>query len=91
MWKIAITVLLAALIFAAGFELYGIYQAYVGVKNNYGELKTKAEALREENEKLEAEVSYLSIPENLLKALRERFNYKFPGEKSIIVVPKQGE
>ncbi|MCL4406038.1 MAG: hypothetical protein M1586_01745 [Patescibacteria group bacterium] len=91
MWKLALTLVLGTLLLAAGFELYGIYGAYLAATDNYNELKVKAEGLRAENKELEAEVGYLSIPENLLKALRERFNYKFPGERSIIVVPKQGE
>jgi cell division protein FtsB len=91
MWKFGIALALSVLILAAGFELYGVYGAYVGAERNYNELRIKAENLKQENQKLEAEVGYLSIPENLLKALRERFNYKFPGERSIIVVPKQAE
>jgi hypothetical protein len=38
---------------------------------------------------LQAEVKYLANPLNLEKELRGRFNYKKPGEKMIIIVPKE--
>lgn len=88
MWKLGVSLLLGVLILAAGFELYGVYDAYAGAEANHSELKAKLDVLKKENGELEAEVSYLNIPENLLKELRTRFNYKFPGEKSIIIVPK---
>jgi cell division protein FtsB len=91
MWKWVISLAFIVLILVAGFELYGVYNAYVEARENYSGLKERADSLKKENQQLEAEVGYLSIPENLLKTLRERFNYKFPGEQSIIVVPKEAE
>jgi cell division protein FtsB len=36
---------------------------------------------------LQEEVQYLGNPANLEKELRERFNYKKPGETMVIIVP----
>ncbi len=38
---------------------------------------------------LKEKISYYSNPRNLEKELRARFNYRFPNEKLIIVVPKK--
>lgn len=45
-------------------------------------------AIRERNE-LREEFEYLSNPENFEKELRARFNYRAPGEKTIILVPRE--
>lgn len=42
---------------------------------------------KRERESLEADIGYYEHPENAEKALRERFNYRAPDEKVIIIVP----
>ena len=42
-----------------------------------------------DNSDLKEKIAYYSNPRNLEKELRARFNYRFPNEKLIIVVPKK--
>jgi hypothetical protein len=51
------------------------------------EVSSKLTAIVSENEALRKDIAYYGIPENLDKFLRERFNYRKPSEKMIIVVP----
>jgi len=43
--------------------------------------------LKKENQEIQEDIDYYSFPENVVKALKEKFNYKNPGEKMMIVVP----
>lgn len=43
--------------------------------------------LKEEGASLEKELDYYANPLNIEKELRARFNYKLPGERTIILVP----
>jgi len=70
-------------------------QMFLIVKEGYA-LRTEHTALQEdirvldtENNAIERDIEYSSQQHNLEKILRERFNYKRPGETMIIVVPQQ--
>jgi cell division protein FtsB len=52
-------------------------------------LQEEIKALDTENSGIERDIEYSSQQRNLEKILRERFNYKRPGETMIIVVPQQ--
>lgn len=52
-------------------------------------LQGKLQASREENKKIEEDLHYYQNPENLEKEARAQLNYKKPGEKVIVVVPKE--
>lgn len=50
------------------------------------DLRTELDALDSENRTLESDITYYMNPENLVKALKEQFNYRAPDEKLIILV-----
>ncbi len=52
-----------------------------------GSLKARLDLLRADSKRLQADIQYFAIPENLEKYLRGVLNYKNPGEKLIIAVP----
>ena len=79
------------LIFAAIIVLLG--WGILGVIGQKSEFSADAEALQaeltlldSENQALEEDLAYYANPENLVKALKEQFNYRAPGEKLIILV-----
>ncbi len=53
------------------------------------EISKQLESLSAEKSKISQDLNYYANPLNLEKLLREKFNYKLPGEKMIIVVPGQ--
>jgi uncharacterized protein YpmS len=56
-------------------------------KNN--QVSQKINELTKKKEALSEDIRFYSNPLNLQKLLREKFNYKLPYEKMIIVVPNQ--
>jgi len=81
------TAILALLGFAILTQIYNLYSQGSKLQQNLSLITAKVEAFKKENSDLQADLQYFSIPENLVKELRSRFNYKKPGEKLIIVVP----
>lgn len=82
-------ILVLALVVAIGTQLFGL-----NARRNEGAAKLSSvvaelAAVEEENGKLTGDILYYADPANLEKELRARFNYKSPGEKLIIVVPKR--
>lgn len=53
------------------------------------EIDQELTLVKDDNDDLREKISYYSNPRNLEKELRARFNYRFPNEKLIIVVPKK--
>ena len=53
------------------------------------EVNKELELVKEDNDTLREKISYYSNPRNLEKELRARFNYRFPNEKLLIIVPKK--
>ncbi|HPW34696.1 MAG TPA: hypothetical protein PK367_02995 [Candidatus Paceibacterota bacterium] len=51
-------------------------------------LSDRLNALALDNKKIFEDVAYYANPKNLEKILREKFNYRSPSEKMIIVVPE---
>lgn len=75
------------------FLVFALWQIYV-FHGRRAEARARYEAVarelldaREDNDRLKAELEYYSKPENLEKELRARFNYRDPGEKTLIFVP----
>ncbi len=68
-------------------QIYFILKESNGLKKDLDDLNGRISALVKENTKLKSDIEYFSIPENLEKELRLRFNYKEAGEKMMIVVP----
>lgn len=58
----------------------------LAAKNN--DLTSKLQSLSADKNSIQKDIEYYSDPSNLEKLLREKFNYKKPGEGMIIVVPQ---
>ena len=58
----------------------------LAAKNN--DLTSKLQSLYADKNSIQKDIEYYSNPSNLEKLLREKFNYKKPGEGMIIVVPQ---
>lgn len=82
-----IAAILIIILMAVWVQIYFIFKERNQLKSRLDGLTLKANSLTEENEKIKSEIEYFSLPENLEKELRAKFNYKKPGEKMIIVVP----
>lgn len=78
-----------AMVSGIGYHLYGAeverYAAIADLKAATAQL----EQLQADQQKLTEDIEYYSDPHNLEKVLRAQFNYRAPGEKLIIVVPKE--
>ncbi|MDP2705620.1 MAG: septum formation initiator family protein [bacterium] len=88
MWKWLIVFLIVLLLAS------GAYQLIKNTKDTREKalvLSEKAAALEKENSELNGQLKYLANPENLLKEVKSRFNYRREGEKLIIIVPKEEE
>ena len=88
--KRAVTVffLILAVVFF-GTEIFLTLRESNSLASKDGEISKQLEALSAEKSKISQDLDYYSNPLNLEKLLREKFNYKLPGEKMIIVVPGQ--
>ena len=84
--KTVIFIILTVVLLATWTQIYFIFKELSQSKEKFGILKTKADNLIAENAKIKSEIEYFSLPENLEKELRSKFNYKKPEEKMIIVV-----
>ena len=74
-----------------GYEVYKLNLGAEEVQGKFNELNPEKEVLLKENEKLKQDIGYFSLPHNLEKELRARFNVSGPHEKLIIVVPPKRE
>jgi len=85
-----VTAAVLAIIFAIlGFQLYRLYAQQLKMRKDLSEVTVQVEKLTKENETLQADIVYFSDPKNLEKELRSKFNYVKPGEKLIILIPKE--
>jgi len=87
MFKFLIAALLLFVLVVVGYQFYGTFENYSYFQQRFVELKTEVDLLEKENQNLQKEIRYLSKTENLIKELRNRFNYRLPGENLIIVAP----
>lgn len=69
-------------------ECVSQYKEYRVLKAEMLETQEHLNLVQKENQQNEEDIRYFSVPENLEKNLREKFNYKRPEEKMIIVVPR---
>lgn len=84
--------ILAALVAAIGFvgyQIYGVAGDYKGLSDEAAAVKSESDALDKENAELRERIEYLGKPENLIKEIKARFNYRLPEEKTIIVAPER--
>ena len=88
--------ILASLIFLAIFilisiQLSSLYKQKQALLGKLERVNAQAAALKSEQEQLAADFGYFSNVKNLVKEFKSLFNYKEPGEKLIIIVPKKSE
>lgn len=76
-----------ALIGLLGWGIYNLTEEKKELSLEVAKLANLINELETENGTLAARIEYYKKPENLLKELREQFNYKMEGEKMIIIVP----
>ncbi|OGY62260.1 MAG: hypothetical protein A2745_01870 [Candidatus Harrisonbacteria bacterium RIFCSPHIGHO2_01_FULL_44_13] len=85
-----VTAAVLVIIFAIlGFQLYRLYAQQLKMRKDSSGVIAQVEKLAKENENLQADIVYFSDPKNLEKELRSKFNYVKPGEKLIILIPKE--
>lgn len=82
-----IIVILCLVLVGVLAQIYFILKESNGLKKDLDDLNGRISALVKENTELKSDIEYFSIPENLEKELRSRFNYKEAGEEMMIVVP----
>lgn len=68
-------------------QMYFILEERGKLKIKLDDLNSRFSVLIKENADIQSEIEYFSYPENLEKELRQKFNYKKPGEKMIIIIP----
>lgn len=83
-WLIAI---LSLVLIGVSAQVYLILKESNGFKKDLDDLSGQIRTLVKENTDLKSDIEYFSIPENLEKELKSKFNYKEVGEKMIIIVP----
>ncbi len=76
----------AVIIVLLGWGIYGVVLEKGALSDDADLLRAELAALEGENHSLESDISYYANPENLVKALKEQFNYRAPDEKLIILV-----
>jgi len=87
--RLAIIALLFGTVGFLWVEMFFVIKEARVLGQEYKAVAKEKEELEKENEQLGEDVSYYTLPENLKKELKERLNYKEPGEHLIIVVPSQ--
>ena len=74
-----------------GYQVYRLNDQRIKLEEELSKITPRVEALAQENESLKKDIEYFANPENLLKELKSKFNYKLPDEKMIIVVPPRNQ
>jgi cell division protein FtsB len=87
--RLAFIIVLAVFLIFLLIEIVSLYRDAQELKNENDSLKEKLSLFQNENEEIKRDMIYYQDSENLEKSLREKFNYKKPGETMIIVVPSQ--
>lgn len=82
-WRYAVFIVIIALL---GWGVYGVIMEKGKLSDDAEALRAELRALEEENRGIEKDLVYYEDPENLVKALKEQFNYRAPDEKLIILV-----
>ncbi|MDO8574127.1 MAG: hypothetical protein Q7R86_00675 [bacterium] len=85
--KVAILIFLILIVAVLSYEVYSFWDKAEQISQEFDKVKLELGEAKFDQEKLKAELDYLSNPYNLEKELRARFNLREPGEKLIIIVP----
>jgi cell division protein FtsB len=85
--KIAGIVALSLVLIFVGVQVYSFMSQEGQLGNDLADVQASLVKAQTEETSLQEEDQYLSNPTNLEKEIRERFNYKKPGETMVIIVP----
>ena len=66
-------------------QLYRLYKNNGILEAELNKSQEEVQVMTNEAERLKADISYFSEPDNLAKELKAKFDYKKPGEKLIKV------
>ena|SRR3990167_6265414 len=91
MKKVLITIVALIILFWLGSQVYRLQKERISIAKEYEDVKQEYDELLTDSQKITEKIGYLSEPRNLEKELRSKFNYIYPGEKLIIVVPEEKE
>lgn len=87
--RFVIPLIIVLVLVAASYQLYQLYGQYSSLKTRFEKLDKETAVLVNENEEIKAGLDYYKIPENLVKELKSKFDYKRPDEQMYIIVPKR--
>jgi cell division protein FtsB len=87
--KILVLSIVGVVLLLVWAEMISLFRESGTLSRQNSALSTRLSSLQQENEQIERDIQYYQNPANLEKVLREKFNYKEPGEHMIIVVPNQ--
>lgn len=85
--RLVIIIILSIILIAVLIQAYFILKERDQLKIKMNDLNGRLGVLLKENSDIQSEIEYFSHPENLEKELKQRFNYKKPGEKMMIIIP----
>lgn len=86
--RLSIIIILVICIGLIAFQDIKFYKDYHVVRVEYASVLKKLEDLKKENKKIEEDLLYFKSNENIEKEARSMLNYKKPGEKVMVIVPK---
>ena len=87
MGRYVILVIFIIAIGFVGYQIYGIAIDYTDLVAKISVAGAEVERITGENTKLKERIHYLSEPENLIQEIKRKFNFRLPGERTIIVAP----
>jgi len=87
--KILVFSIVGVVLLLVWAEMISLFRESGALSKQSSALNTRLSSLKQENAQIERDIQYYQNPANLEKVLREKFNYKQPGEHMIIVVPSQ--
>jgi cell division protein FtsB len=85
--KIAGIIVLSLVLIFVGVQVYSFVAQEGKLGSELADVQANLTKAQTEETSLQQEDQYLSNPINLEKEIRERFNYKKPGETMVIIVP----
>ncbi|MEK7162743.1 MAG: hypothetical protein AAB696_00420 [Patescibacteria group bacterium] len=85
--RFVIITILSIILIAVSIQAYFILKERNQLKIKLDNLNDRLNILLKDNADIKSEIEYFSNPENMEKELKQRFNYKKPGEKMMIIVP----
>ncbi len=85
--KIAAIIGLSLVLIFIGVQVYSFVAQEGQLGGQLADVQANLTKAQTEETSLQEESQYLSNPINLEKEIRERFNYKKPGETMVIIVP----